>query len=46
MLLDAGAEVNAPDDDCGITIQLASLEGHDKIVQILLEIGIKSRKAT
>lgn len=41
MLLEKGANVNAPGGQCGIgtALQAASQEGHEKIIQILLERG-------
>ena len=39
MLLDHGADVNAPGGDCSTALQGASLLGHEKVVQILLYHG-------
>jgi len=39
VLLDQGPDVNAQGGDYGIALQAASLHGHEKVVQMLLNHG-------
>jgi ankyrin repeat protein len=39
MLIDSEADVNAQGEDYGTALQAASMSGHDKIVERLLEKG-------
>jgi ankyrin repeat protein len=39
MLLDKGADANSHGGDYGNALQAASLEGHEKVVQMLLDKG-------
>jgi ankyrin repeat protein len=44
MLLAAGAEVNAQEEDYGNALQAASSEGHEKVVQMLLAVDAETAK--
>ncbi len=44
MLMNAGANVNAQGGDYGNALQAASLGGHDKVVQMLIDAGAVERE--
>lgn len=46
MLLDRGADVNAQDGNYRSALQLASAEGHEQTVQILLNAGAEASAST
>jgi ankyrin repeat protein len=46
ILIDAGADVNAQGGEYGNALQAASAEGHDKVVQMLMNAGAVERAHT
>jgi ankyrin repeat protein len=44
MLMDAGADVNAQVGFYGNALQAASAEGHEKVVQMLVDAGAVERE--